>query len=117
MKRHQNLFLLAAVALLTALPLALAGAPQPGASTSSDHAFVGTDDRAKSLIGEIAPHYRPWFAPILEPATGEIASLLLALEASLGAGFLGYAFGVFITRENLRHLKQEQRHTEGLPTC
>lgn len=117
MKRHQNVLLLAGVALLTALPLALARAPRSGASSSSDPAFTGADDKAKSLIGEIAPHYRPWFDPILQPASSEIASLLFALEAALGAGFLGYAFGVFITREKLRHLKLEQPHAEELRTC
>lgn len=117
MKRHQNALLVAAVALLTALPLALVRAPRPAASSSSDQAFTGADDRAKSLIGEIAPHYRPWFHPILQPASSEVSSLLFALEAAVGAGFLGFAFGVFITREKLRHLKQDQARAKELPTC
>ena len=63
---------------------------------------------AKDLIGEIAPAYQPWFKPILEPASGEISSLLFALQAALGAGFIGYYLGVSVTREKMRRLAEKQ---------
>ena len=102
MKRHQNLLLLIAVALLAVLPLWLVQKPQPDADGKPVEIFAGADNKAKDLIGEIAPHYRPWFEPILEPASGEIASLLFALQAALGAGFIGYYLGVSVTREKMR---------------
>ncbi len=37
--------------------------------------------------------YEPWFSNIWEPPSGEIESMLFALQAALGAGFIGYFFG------------------------
>jgi cobalt/nickel transport protein len=37
--------------------------------------------------------YKPWFSSIWEPPSGEIESLLFALKAALGAGFIGYYIG------------------------
>lgn len=102
MKRHHNLLLLLAVVLLAALPLWLVPRPTPDADGKPTEIFAGADNKAKDLIGEIAPHYRPWFEPVLEPASGEIASLLFALQAALGAGFIGYYLGVSVTREKMR---------------
>lgn len=99
MKRHQNLLLLIAVALLAALPLWLVQKPAPGPDGKPVEIFAGADNKARDLIGEIAPNYKPWFGPLLEPASGEIASLLFALQAALGAGFIGYYLGVSVTRE------------------
>lgn len=104
MKRHQNLLLLIAVVLLAALPLWLVQKPAPDANGKQVEIFAGADNKAKDLIGEIAPQYRPWFEPILEPASGEIASLLFALQAALGAGFIGYYLGVSVTREKMRQM-------------
>jgi len=97
MKRHQNALLLLAVVLLAVLPLWLVDKPANGAGI-----FAGADNKAIELIGQIAPTYQPWFAPLLEPASGEIASLLFAVQAALGAGFIGYYLGVSVTREKLR---------------
>jgi ABC-type cobalt transport system, periplasmic component len=36
---------------------------------------------------------RPWFEPILEPASGEVESLLVALQAAIGAGMVGFVLG------------------------
>lgn len=55
--------------------------------------FGGADGEAEGVITEINPSYEPWFASIWEPPSGEIESLLFALQAALGAGFLGYFFG------------------------
>lgn len=107
MKRHLNLWLLLAVVLLAALPLWLVDKPAPDANGQPGEIFAGADNKAKDLIGRIAPDYRPWFAPLLEPASGEIASLLFALQAALGAGFIGYYLGVSVTREKLRRAAKE----------
>jgi cobalt/nickel transport protein len=94
MKRHQNLILLIAVVLLAIFPLWLVQKPAPDASGEVAEIFAGADDKARDMIGEIAPDYTPWFASLIEPASGEIASLLFALQAAIGAGFIGYYLGV-----------------------
>ena len=104
--KRQNWLLILAVVLLTALPLWLVPQLGIGAATGPDaqprEAFGGADEQAQQLIGQIAPNYQPWFAPLLEPASGEIAALLFALQAAIGAGFIGYYIGVGRTREKMR---------------
>jgi cobalt/nickel transport protein len=102
MKRHQNLLLILAVILLSALPLWLIQRPAAEADGKPAEIFTGSDDKAKDLVGNINPDYKPWFAPLMEPASGEVASLLFALQAALGAGFIGYWLGASVTREKMR---------------
>ncbi|MBS4025822.1 MAG: energy-coupling factor ABC transporter substrate-binding protein [Clostridia bacterium] len=52
--------------------------------------FGGADEAAKAAILEISPDYEPWFDFIWEPPSGEIESLLFALQAAIGTGFIGY---------------------------
>ena len=106
MKRHQNLLLLIAVVLLAALPLWLVERPL-GPDGQPAEIFGGADGEAQALITRIAPDYQPWFQPLLEPASGEIASLLFALQAAMGAGFIGYYLGCARTREKLRREQAE----------
>lgn len=102
MKRYQNILLIAAVILLAAVPLRFVQKPAPGADGRQEQLFRGSDDRAKDVITSIAPGYRPWAAPLLEPPSGEIGSLLFALQAAAGAGFIGYYLGVATTRARMR---------------
>lgn len=103
--KKQNWLLIAAVVLLTALPLWLVPYLGIGTTVGPDAqpaaAFGGADAQAQQAIVQIAPNYQPWFAPLLEPASGEIASLLFALQAALGAGVIGYWLGSVMTRERL----------------
>ncbi|ERM90799.1 hypothetical protein O163_14000 [Caldanaerobacter subterraneus subsp. yonseiensis KB-1] len=62
--------------------------------------FAGADDKATEAISEIAKDYKPWFHPIWEPPSGEIESLLFALQAALGAGFIGYYLGFVKGKKN-----------------
>lgn len=100
---RQNWLLIIAVVLMTALPLWLVAPPGDGETV-----FEGADSKAQQLITEISPNYQPWFAPILEPASSEIASLLFTLQAAIGAGFIGYWLGVSVTREKLRRENKDQ---------
>ncbi|MCR6544847.1 energy-coupling factor ABC transporter substrate-binding protein [Dehalobacterium formicoaceticum] len=59
-----------------------------------DSEFGGADGLAEEAITEVDPSYEPWFTPFWEPPGGETESLLFALQAALGAGFLGYYFGL-----------------------
>ena len=98
MKRYQNLLLLMAVVLLVALPLIFISKPEPAPGQKEVEIFKGADDQAKDLVGQIQPDYKPWFEPLLEPPSGEVASMLFALQAALGAGFLGYWLGSSVTK-------------------
>ncbi|MDZ4183486.1 MAG: energy-coupling factor ABC transporter substrate-binding protein [Desulfuromonadales bacterium] len=85
----KNSLLLAAVVLLTAIPLLTIKAPGGGQTAI----FTGTDNQAQDVIQQINPDYQPWFESLFTPASGEIESLLFALQAALGAGVIGYYVG------------------------
>lgn len=102
MKRYQNFVLVAAVILLAALPLVMVKRPPQGPDAKEVEIFKGADNQAKDLIGSIAPDYKPWFSSVMEPPSGEIESLLFALQAALGAGFIGYYLGCSVTRAKLQ---------------
>ncbi|GAB4484105.1 MAG: hypothetical protein Fur0016_07900 [Anaerolineales bacterium] len=80
----KTLLLILAVILLAVIPLFL----NPGSE------FGGADGEAESAILAVAPDYQPWFQPLWSPPGGETESLLFALQAALGAGLVGYYFGV-----------------------
>ncbi|MBF7081883.1 energy-coupling factor ABC transporter substrate-binding protein [Desulfallas sp. Bu1-1] len=82
-KKSTNIFLLVLVIALAVFPLIYA----------SDAEFGGADGEAEEVITNINPDYKPWFTSIWEPPSGEIESLLFALQGALGAGFICYYFG------------------------
>ncbi|MPN51723.1 Cobalt transport protein CbiN [bioreactor metagenome] len=92
--------------LLTVLPLWLV--PYLGIGGADGERFGGADDKAQQAIAAVAPAYQRWFEPLLEPASGEIASLLFALQAALGAGVIGYWLGCAVTRDKLRKQGEAQ---------
>lgn len=102
MKPSQNLWLILGVLALLVLPLLLVEKPAPGPDQKEVEIFAGADDQAKELVAQIRPDYQPWFRPVWEPASGEIATLLFALQAALGAGFIGYYLGSAVTAAKVR---------------
>lgn len=80
---QKNLILVLLVVLIAAVPLWLCRGAE----------FGGADGLAEELIVETHPDYEPWFSPIFEPASGEIESLLFALQAALGTGVIGFVLG------------------------
>ena len=84
--------------LLLALVVALAAGALISAPASQ---FGGTDNEAIKVIGELAPGYHPWVAPLWQPPGAEMQSLLFALQAALGAGVVGYAIGYWNARRQL----------------
>ncbi len=54
--------------------------------------FGGTDDAGRKAISQIAPDYKPWFAPLWKPKP-ETESMLFALQAAIGALVIGYFIG------------------------
>jgi cobalt/nickel transport protein len=81
--RTKNILLLAAVILLAAVPLLVVNGD-----------FGGADDAAEKAISSIDPSYKPWFSPLMK-LPSETESMLFALQAALGAGFIGYTIGLF----------------------
>lgn len=101
MSKSRNLMMMLMVVVLAIIPFWMVQKPEAIEGAPEIKLFGGADDKAKDMIGEIAPDYEPWFEPLLEPASEEIASLLFALQAAIGAGFIGYFIGVGVTREKL----------------
>jgi len=61
-----------------------------------DGYFGGADDAAGEKIAELTGKSEEeivWFNPIWEPPSGEIESLLFALQAAIGAIIIGYFIG------------------------
>lgn len=79
----KNLILIIIVIFISIIPLL----------TLKNAEFAGADGLAETAITEIAPDYKPWFSPVYEPASGEIESLLFALQAAIGAGVMGFILG------------------------
>ncbi len=104
--KARSALLWAAIVLLTVLPLWFAAAPPAVPGAEAPAAFSGADSRAQQAIGIIAPNYKPWFAPLFEPSSGEIASLLFALQAAIGAGVIGFWLGTSVARERQRRCAQ-----------
>lgn len=79
----KNIILLVIVVALIVIPLLI----------QSKAEFSGADDKATDAITEINKDYKPWFSPIWEPPSGEIESLLFALQAGIGCLIVGYYIG------------------------
>jgi cobalt/nickel transport protein len=89
--RLLNWLLVVAVVALAVAPLVF---------VKSDTEFAGADGLAIEQIEAARPGVQPWFTPLFEPGS-ETASLLFAVQAAIGAGVLGYVFGVVRTRRRL----------------
>jgi cobalt/nickel transport protein len=72
-----------------------------------DGKFGGADDQGKEAITKINPDYKPWFESFMQPASSEIAGLLFAVQAALGAGVLGYAIGLYKGRSEGKAPQQQ----------
>ncbi|OGI28155.1 MAG: cobalt ABC transporter substrate-binding protein CbiN [Candidatus Melainabacteria bacterium RIFOXYA12_FULL_32_12] len=88
----KNILLLGIVIILAVIPLFIA----------KEAEFAGADGQAEEAISILNPNYKPWFNPVFEPPSGEIESLLFALQACLGTAVIAYFIGLSKGRkENL----------------
>ncbi|MFB7640483.1 energy-coupling factor ABC transporter substrate-binding protein [Peribacillus butanolivorans] len=92
----KSLLLLFLVVMLAIIPLI----------TQQGTEFGGADGVAEEAITKIQPEYKPWFNSIWEPPGAETESLLFALQAAIGAGFIGYFIGVM--RQKNKQAVQEK---------
>ncbi|HTH17743.1 MAG TPA: energy-coupling factor ABC transporter substrate-binding protein [Magnetospirillum sp.] len=83
MAANRSLLLVAAAAAIMAAPFVL----------GIEGEFKGNDDRASEAIAEARPGYEPWFQPLWKPPSGEVETMLFAVQSALGAGLLGYIIG------------------------
>jgi cobalt/nickel transport protein len=82
------IILLCLVAIIAIIPFVL----YSGMGENEGY-FGGSDGAAGEAIKETG--YQPWFSSIWEPPSGEIESLLFALQAAIGAIIIGYVFGYY----------------------
>ncbi|MCK9152406.1 energy-coupling factor ABC transporter substrate-binding protein [Methanobacterium alcaliphilum] len=82
------IILLSLVAIITIIPLVMYN----GVGEDEGY-FGGADGAAGDAIEETG--YEPWFNSFWEPPSGEIESLLFALQAAIGAIIIGYVFGYY----------------------
>ena len=86
MDKKTNIILLLLVVVIAIIPLVMfAGLGE------DDGYFGGADGEASEVIEGTG--YEPWFSSLWEPPSGEIESLLFALQAAIGAIIIGYFFG------------------------
>lgn len=88
-----NIVLVIIVILLIVSPLVI----------NKNAEYSGADGQAEEVITEIDPNYKPWFSSIYEPQSGEVESLLFAVQASLGTGIICYYLGYIKGKKNDSH--------------
>ena len=98
--KHENLILLILVIILLVAPFVI----YSGLGEDQGY-FGGADDKGSDAVSETG--YQPWFNSIWTPPSGEIESLLFAVQAAIGAIIIGYAFGYWRASASIK--KQEQK--------
>ncbi len=93
----RNIILVLIVIALAVVPLFI----------QKDAEFGGSDDQAEGAITEIRKDYEPWFEPIMEPKSGEIESLLFALQASIGSAVIFYGIGYMKGKSKVQTVASE----------
>ncbi len=84
--KHENLILGILVVILLIAPMVIYS------GLGEDEGFFGgSDDAGSDAVSETG--YQPWFKSFWEPPSGEIESLLFAVQAAIGAIIIGYAVG------------------------
>ncbi len=105
MVEKRPIILLALVALLTIIPLVM----YSGLGEDEGY-FGGADGAADEAIS--ATGYQPTTTPLWEPPSGEIESLLFALQAAIGAIIIGYIFGYYNGQAKERKRQEEKLKTK-----
>ncbi len=82
------IILLLLAVIIVAIPFALYN----GKGESQGY-FTGSDDQGSQAIESTG--YQPWINSIWEPPSGEIESLLFAVQAAIGALIIGYVLGYY----------------------
>lgn len=73
--------------------------------------FSGSDDAGSDAVSETG--YTPWFNSIWEPPSGEVESLLFALQAAIGAIIIGYVMGYYVGQDKERKRQEEESNLQN----
>lgn len=101
MVNKRAIILLCLVAVIVIFPLAYYN----GKGEEQGY-FTGADDQGSEAIESTG--YHPWFTSIWEPPSGEIESLLFALQAAIGAIIIGYVLGYYNGQAKERRRLEEK---------
>jgi cobalt/nickel transport protein len=75
-------------------------------SSNQTHEWGGADGQAEDVISDLTGGtYVPWFQSIYTPPSGEIESLLFALQAAIGSFIIGYFLGYYRARAKIKAAK------------
>ncbi|ADZ09004.1 cobalt transport protein [Methanobacterium lacus] len=102
MVNKRAILLLSLVVVIVVFPLAFYN----GKGEAQGY-FGGTDDQGPEYIESTG--YTPWFHSIWEPPSGEIESLLFAVQAAIGAIIIGFVFGYYMGQDKERKRKLESK--------
>lgn len=84
--RNINIILLVLVVIIAIAPMVMYSG-----LGEDDGYFGGADGEAGAVVEGLG--YEPWYESFWEPPSGEIESLLFAVQAAIGAIIIGYFFG------------------------
>jgi len=87
----KNIYLALLILLIAVVPILMNNGAE----------FGGADGEAEEAVLEMNPGYEPWAAPLWEPPSGEIESLLFSVQVAMGAGAMGYVLGIMRERKKL----------------
>jgi len=114
MVNKKHVILMCLVALIVIIPFVI----YSGMGEDEGY-FGGADSSAGPVIEETG--YQPWFNSIWEPPSGEIESLLFALQAAIGAIIIGFILGYYKgqaderkKKENSPEIKEKMKEGEEL---
>lgn len=93
-----NIILIFLIILISVIPLIM----------NKSAEFSGADGQAGELIEEINPGYTPWFDNIWSPPSGEIESLLFALQAVIGSAIIFFIIGYYKGKYDVKKGKIER---------
>lgn len=72
--------------------------------------FGSADNKAEKAVIEIKKDYKPWFSPLFKPNSGEVESLLFALQAAIGSGIVFYGLGYMRGRKKREEALKDDKY-------
>lgn len=99
--KHRDIILLILVAIIAIVPMVMYSD-----LGEDDGYFGGADGAAAEVIEDSG--YEPNVASIWKPPSGEIESLLFALQAAIGAIIIGYFIGYWRGQEKCKNKEEDE---------
>ena len=80
-------------------------------SSTGIHEWSGSDAQAENVISQLTGGtFQPWFQSIYTPPSGEIESLMFALQAAIGGIIIGYFLGYYRALAKLKASDTSTKH-------